>query len=87
MTTPAQRIGEVGARLAADGIDDALADDVAGRIVDVLGNSLAAVREEPARIAGAVVAEWGGQPAATAIGLPGRVPAPRATLRQRTREP
>ncbi|MCA1228775.1 MmgE/PrpD family protein [Saccharopolyspora sp. 6M] len=80
MTTPAQRLGEVGGRLAADGIDDALADDVAGRIVDVLGNSLAAVREEPARIAGAVVAEWGGQPAATAIGLPGRVPAPSAAL-------
>ncbi|MGW0890240.1 MmgE/PrpD family protein [Saccharopolyspora sp. NPDC002578] len=80
MSTPAQRIGEVGARLAADGVDDALAEDVVRRIVDVLGNSLAATREEPARIAGAVAAEWGGAPAATAIGLPDRVPAPSAAL-------
>ncbi|WP_243789514.1 MmgE/PrpD family protein [Saccharopolyspora gloriosae] len=80
MTTPAQRIGEVGARLAADGVDDRLADDVVRRIVDVLGNSLAATREEPARITGAVAAEWGGNPAATAIGLPDRVPAPSAAL-------
>ncbi|MFR9730221.1 MmgE/PrpD family protein [Saccharopolyspora sp. MS10] len=80
MTTPAQRIGEVGARLAAGGVDDELAEDVVRRIVDVLGNSLAATREEPARIAGAVAAEWGGGPAATAIGLSGRVPAPSAAL-------
>lgn len=79
-STPAQRIGEVGARLAADGVDDALADDLVRRIVDVVGNSLAATREEPARIAGAVTAEWGGTPAATAIGQPQRLPAPSAAL-------
>jgi 2-methylcitrate dehydratase PrpD len=80
VTTPAQRIGEVAARLVTDGVDDRLADDLVRRIVDVVGNSLAATREEPARIAGAVAAEWGGTPAATAIGLPQRVPAPSAAL-------
>ncbi|RRO19383.1 MmgE/PrpD family protein [Saccharopolyspora rhizosphaerae] len=80
MTTPAQRIGEVGARLAVEGVDDHLADDLVRRIVDVVGNSLAATREEPARIAGAVATEWAGAPDATGIGLAQRVPAPSAAL-------
>ncbi|MEJ8278051.1 MmgE/PrpD family protein [Pseudonocardia spirodelae] len=78
--TPAQRIGEVGAGLAARGVPDDLADDLVRRIVDVVGNSLAATGEEPAAIATAVAAEWGGAQAATAIGLPQRVPAPSAAL-------
>ncbi|MDI2030853.1 MmgE/PrpD family protein [Saccharopolyspora sp. TS4A08] len=80
MTTPAQRIGEVGARLATEGVDDVLADDLVRRIVDVVGNSLAATREEPARIAGAVATEWGGAPQATGIGMGQRLPAPSAAL-------
>ncbi|TWF93633.1 MmgE/PrpD family protein [Saccharopolyspora dendranthemae] len=80
MTTPAQRIGEVGARLATDGVADHLADDLVRRIVDVVGNSLAATREEPARIAGAVATEWSGTPESTGIGLAQRVPAPSAAL-------
>lgn len=80
MSTPAQRIGEVGARMAADGIDDRLADDLVRRIIDVVGNSLAATREEPARIAGAVATEWGGTPVATGIGLAQRLSAPSAAL-------
>lgn len=80
MSTPAQRIGEVGARMAAIGVDDRLADDLVRRIIDVVGNSLAATREEPARVTGAVATEWGGTPVATGIGLAQRVPAPSAAL-------
>lgn len=78
--TPAQRIGEVAARVAADGIPAELADDVVARTVDVLGNCLAATREEPARIVGAVVGEWGGGGAATAVGRAEPLPAPSAAL-------
>jgi 2-methylcitrate dehydratase PrpD len=78
--TPAQRIGEVAARVAADGIPADLADDVIARTVDVLGNCLAATREEPARIVGAVVGEWGGAGPATAVGRPEPLPAPSAAL-------
>jgi 2-methylcitrate dehydratase PrpD len=78
--TPAQRIGEVAARIAADGVSAELADDVVARTVDVLGNCLAATREEPARIVGAVVGEWGGGGQATAVGRPEPLPAPSAAL-------
>jgi 2-methylcitrate dehydratase PrpD len=78
--TPAQRIGEVAARLAGEGIPAGLADDVVARTVDVLGNCLAATREDPARIVGAVVGEWGGAGTATAVGQPEPLPAPSAAL-------
>ncbi|MDQ1439741.1 MAG: hypothetical protein QOK43_3370 [Acidimicrobiaceae bacterium] len=78
--TPAQRIGEVAARIARDGIGPDLADDLVARTVDVLGNCLAATREAPARIVGAVVGEWGGTAVATAVGRPDRLPAPSAAL-------
>jgi 2-methylcitrate dehydratase PrpD len=78
--TPAQRIGEVAARIAADGVSAELADDVVARTVDVLGNCLAATREEPARIVGAVVGAWGGGGQATAVGRPEPLPAPSAAL-------
>lgn len=78
--TPAQRLGGLAAEVAAQGLPSELRDDMAGRVVDLLGNCLAALREEPARIVSEVVSSWGGHPAATAIGLPQRLPAPSAAL-------
>ncbi len=72
------------ARLAVDvrekGLPDSLRADCARRLLDVLGNGLAAVPLEPARIVTAVADEWGGRETATAIGSPRRYPAATAAL-------
>jgi len=78
--TPAERIGAVAARIARDGIAGELADDLVARTVDVVGNCLAALREGPAGIVGAVVQEWGGNGAATGFGRADLLPAPSAAL-------
>lgn len=78
--TPAQRIARLAASVAADGLPAELRDDVAGRVVDQLGLCLAALRERPAEIVGAVVRAWGGAEAATPIGGRDRLPAPSAAL-------
>lgn len=78
--TVAQRIGEVAARTATDGVPDGLADDLVRRTIDVLGNCLAATTEGPARTVGAVVDEWGGRGAATVVGRETTYPAPSAAL-------
>jgi 2-methylcitrate dehydratase PrpD len=78
--TPAQRFAALAERVTRTGLPPALRADLAGRVVDLLGNSLAALGEEPARVTGAVVRSWGGRPAATAIGLAEQVPAPSAAL-------
>jgi 2-methylcitrate dehydratase PrpD len=78
--TPAEQLGALAARVAREGLPDALRHDLAGRVVDNLGVSLAALRAEPARIARQVVQDWGGTGAATAIGVPERLPAPSAAL-------
>ncbi|HWN32175.1 MAG TPA: MmgE/PrpD family protein [Pseudonocardia sp.] len=78
--TPAERIGAVAARIARDGIADELAEDLVARTVDVVGNCLAALREGPAGIVGAVVHEWGGNGAATGFGRADLLPAPSAAL-------
>ncbi|GHF42024.1 2-methylcitrate dehydratase PrpD [Amycolatopsis bartoniae] len=78
--TPAQRFGALAAEVAAKGLPGELRDDMAGRMVDLLGNCLAAGGEEPGRIVSAVVRSWGGTETATAIGVAERVPAPSAAL-------
>jgi 2-methylcitrate dehydratase PrpD len=78
--TPAQRLAELAATVAAEGLSAELRDDMARRVVDFLGNSLAALREKPAAVVTAVADSWGGQPAATAIGSAQRRPAPSAAL-------
>ena len=78
--TPAQRIGALAERVARDGLPDVLRDDLAARTVDLLGNCLAALGQEPARIVDAVVREWGGAEVATAVGSATRLPAPSAAL-------
>ena len=78
--TPAQRLAELAATVAAEGLAAELRDDMARRVVDFLGNSLAALREKPATVVTAVASSWGGQPTATAIGSAQRRPAPSAAL-------
>ncbi|GAA3749773.1 2-methylcitrate dehydratase PrpD [Spinactinospora alkalitolerans] len=71
---------ELAAAAHTKGLPDDLRDDVARRVLDLLGNCLAAAGEEPARIAGAVAAEWGGRPASTALSTGERFPAASAAL-------
>lgn len=88
--TPAQQLGTLAARVAADGLPAELRDDLAGRVVDLLGNCLAALRERPAAVVTEVVRGWGVVPAvgpdggpaggATAIGVRHRLPVPSAAL-------
>lgn len=63
-----------------EGLADHLREDVSRRVLDLLGNSLAAADQEPARVAEAVAAEWGGTPAATSLAGGTRYPAPSAAL-------
>ena len=63
-----------------DGLPDQLRDDVARRVLDVIGNSLAATDQPSARTVTAVVREWGGPPRATAIGSDLAVPPSAAAL-------
>ncbi|MER5539488.1 MmgE/PrpD family protein [Streptomyces mirabilis] len=78
--TPAQQLASLAARVARTGLSDELRVDMAGRVVDLLGNCLAAVSEEPARIVSTVAGTWGGAAVTTAIGMRTRVPAPSAAL-------
>lgn len=78
--SPAQRLGAFASDVRVNGLAPELRDDLAGRVIDLLGNCFAAVHEQPARIVTATVRAWGGHPAATAIGLPERLPTPSAAL-------
>jgi 2-methylcitrate dehydratase PrpD len=72
MTDTGETVVQRLARLAHDaqrhGLPDDLREDVARRVLDVIGNSLAATDQPSARTVTAVVREWGGPPRATAIG-------------------
>nr|ABV91303.1 putative MmgE/PrpD family protein [Streptomyces griseochromogenes] len=78
--TPAEQLGALAAQAGKDGLPAARRDDVAGRVLDLLGICLAALSERPAEVVVATVDEWGGAPAATAIGSAVRLPAPSAAL-------
>lgn len=78
--TPAEQLGALAERVAKDGLPARLRTDVAGRVLDLLGNCLAAMTERPAEVVAATVGEWGGTPTATAIGSATRLPAPSAAL-------
>jgi 2-methylcitrate dehydratase PrpD len=79
-STPARQLAALAADTARTGLPTELRTDMAGRMVDLLGNCLAARGEEPGRIVSALVAEWGGAPTATAVGSPTKLPAPSAAL-------
>ncbi|WP_228000062.1 MmgE/PrpD family protein [Nocardia australiensis] len=79
--------GTVVGRLAAladhtrtAGLAEELRKDVARRVLDVLGNSLAAQGQPSARAVAAVARGWAGAPAATGIGTGERFPAATAAL-------
>ncbi|WP_309239969.1 MmgE/PrpD family protein [Actinomadura sp. J1-007] len=76
--TPVQRLAAFADGVRVRGLPAELRADAARRVLDVLGNSLAATGEPPARAIGVLVREWGGADRATAIGtglrLPSRAP-------------
>ena len=78
--TVAQRLAEVAAHVARNGLGKDLREDVARRVLDVLGNSLAAADQPAARAVVSVASAWGGDGQATAIGSGVRLPAPAAAL-------
>ncbi|WP_404385362.1 MmgE/PrpD family protein [Knoellia locipacati] len=78
--TVAQLLAEVASQVADTGLDRGLREDVARRVLDVLGNSLAAADQPAARAVTAVASAWGGSGHATAIAAGIRLPAPAAAL-------
>ncbi|WP_405495708.1 MmgE/PrpD family protein [Nocardia sp. NBC_00511] len=74
------RLAEFAAGVRTHGVGPELRADAARRVLDVLGNSLAALDSPPAVAVRTLVAEWGGHAGATALGLPGGLPAPNAAL-------
>lgn len=78
--TIVQQLAAFATSVRAKGLPPELRDDAARRVLDVLGNSLAATAERPAAAVGALVREWGGTGRATAIGTGDRLPEPSAAL-------
>ncbi|WP_372666103.1 MmgE/PrpD family protein [Amycolatopsis kentuckyensis] len=78
--TIVQQLAAFAASVRAKGLPLQLRDDAARRVLDVLGNSLAATAERPAAAVGALVREWGGTGRATAIGTGDRLSEPSAAL-------
>lgn len=78
--TIVQQLAAFATSVRAKGLPTELRDDAARRVLDVLGNSLAATSERPAAAVGALVREWGGTGRATAIGTGDRLPEPSAAL-------
>lgn len=79
MSSLVQRLAEFADSVRTHGLPGELRDDAARRVLDVLGNSLAATAEPPATAVNTVVSEWGGQARATAI-HGARLPEPSAAL-------
>ena len=78
--TVVPRLAVLAADTRASGLPEGLREDVARRVLDLLGNSLAATGEVSASAVTAVVRGWGGPEDATAIGTGLRVPAAAAAL-------
>ena len=76
----AERLAQFAASVAQHGLPADLRADAARRVLDVVGNSLAATDVAPARAVRDVAAGWGGPPDASAIGYGLRVPAQSAAL-------
>lgn len=78
--TLVQRIAGLAADVRARGLPAELRADVARRVLDLLGNSLAATTEQPGRTATEVTRSWGGDGHSTVIGGGLKLPAPSAAL-------
>ncbi|QPP05450.1 MmgE/PrpD family protein [Streptomyces bathyalis] len=78
--TPAQQLARFAVEVASEGLDADLSEKVAGHLLDLLGNSLAALPMRPGMAVRELAEEWGGSPTATVIGSLTRLPAPSAAL-------
>lgn len=78
--TPAQRLADFAVRVRKDGLPDGLTEKVTGHLLDLVGNSLAALPQRPGAAVRELAEEWGGAPAATVIGSATKLPAPSAAL-------
>ena len=78
--TLVQRVAEVAAEVRTNGLEPRLRADVARRVLDLLGNALAATALPPARAVAALAGEWGGPGLAVALGTGHRRPAATAAL-------
>ena len=78
--TIVQQVAQFAVDVREKGLPEPLRDDCGRRVLDVLGNSLAAIPLQPARVVTAVADEWGGRETATAVGSTRRYPAATAAL-------
>ncbi|MHA6616126.1 MmgE/PrpD family protein [Pseudonocardia sp. DLS-67] len=78
--TVVQRLARLAHDVQQDGLPPHLRADVARRVLDVLGNSVAATGQPTAGSVAEVVRGWGGPADATAIGTGLQLPAPSAAL-------
>ena len=78
--TVVQQLAGLAERIRTEGLPTELREDVARRVLDMLGNSLGAHDQPAARSVATLVTSWGGTPEATAIGTGQRLPAPAAAL-------
>lgn len=74
------RLAALAEHIRTTGLDADLRRDVARRVLDVLGNSLAARGQPSARAVTALARDWAGRAAATGIGTGQRFPAATAAL-------
>ncbi|EIE98469.1 MmgE/PrpD family protein [Saccharomonospora glauca] len=79
-TALVRRLADLADEVRRGGLPDELRADAARRVLDVLGNSLAATAQPPAAAVGELVREWGGEGRATGIGTGTRLPEPSAAL-------
>ena len=73
-------LGAFVASLQLDDIEPALIAKVKDHLLDTLGVTCAGLTDPQAREVVSVVQRWGGQPEAAVIGLPMRLPAPKAAF-------
>lgn len=78
--TVVARLASLAAQTRDSGLPGELRTDVARRVLDLLGNSLAALGQSSATAVLGAVRGWGGVEQATAIGSGLRLPAPAAAL-------
>ncbi|MCU1480523.1 MAG: uncharacterized protein JWQ19_1309 [Subtercola sp.] len=77
--TASQSVARAAHRISIEGLTPELRADVRRRVLDLVGNSIAASEHGPARSIGTLIERWSGREEATAIGA-GRFPAASAAL-------
>ena len=80
MSTSSELLGAFAASLELDVIEPDLIAKVKDHLLDTIGVGCAGLSDPQAREVAGVVQRWGGQPQAAVIGLPVRLPAPKAAF-------